>query len=144
MKKEETKIIQLKKEKFSFGLTTILIGIALLIIAIAFLYLLSVKVPEHTFGIEDFIFALVFAVITTLALHWLKFFMQNRPYFGLIMGLFALLIFEYALFQQYKGPYTTVFAVITGLIVIVYLGFHFFKSRGKSKYLEGKEVSEEN
>lgn len=117
-----------KSQKFSGSLLTILLFAVMLIIPLAFFFLLDQKTGSG-FGLVEIFFSLVFAVVTTSFLLWVKSFMMTRPYLGLIIGLVVLIAFEYGLFLRYWGPRTTIFAIIMALVVIVYLGIYFLRFR---------------
>ena len=133
---------ELNKSRFSVGLTTIILAIIMLILPLVFFFLLSQK-TEASFGFIQILFSIVFAIIVTLFLLWLKSFMKNRPYLGFIIGLIALGFSNYGLFFRYKGPYTKTFAIIGSLIVLVYLGFYLFKYRKQNILVKGKDELDE-
>ena len=121
----------------------ITISIIFLVIPLTFFFLLSQK-TEASFGFIQILFSVVFAIIVTLFLLWLKSFMKNRPYLGLIIGIIILGFSDYGLFFRYKGPYTTTFAIISTLIVLIYLGFYFFKYREQNTQVKGKDEFDGN
>ena len=112
----------------------------MLIVPLAFFYLLSVKTAQlspgensYDFGLEEIIFSIIFAFLAVFFLLWLKSFMKTKPYLGIIVGLIALGGFSYSVFFKFKGPYTTTFVIITALIVLSYLGFYFIKYRNEER-----------
>lgn len=122
MKKEVSKNIK------TFDIITIVLAVLMLIIPLAFFFLLSQK-TSAAFGFSEILFSVAFAIVTTLFLMWTKKMEVRNTYLGLVMGILALVAFEYSLFFKYKGPYTTIFAIITGVIVLAFLIINFFKYR---------------
>ena len=125
--------------RFSLGLTTIILTIIMLVIPLAFFLLLDQKTGVG-FGLAEIFFSIVFAILTTIFLLWIRSFMRTRPYLGFIIGLIVLMAFEYGLFLRYVGPYTTTFAMITSLIVLVYFGIFFFKYRKENNNTQIKQI----
>ena len=134
MQKEET------KPGFIPSIMTIVLFIIMLVIPIVFFVLLD-NVTNAGFGIKEILFSIAFAIATTLFLTWIKSFMKNRPYLGLIIGLIILVSFEYSIFLKYIGPYTTTFAIITGLIILIYFGYYFLKFKKENNIPEGFDDS---
>ena len=129
---------EVKQRRLIPSLSTIIITILMLIIPLVFFYLLSVKTAQLSpgenpseFGLEEILFSIIFAFLSVSFLLWLKSFIKIKPYLGLIVGLVALGAFSYSVFFKFKGPYTTTFVILTGLIVLSYLGFCFFKYRNE-------------
>ena len=133
MEKEVTK----EKSRFSLGLTTIILTIIMLVTPLAFFFLLNQKTGE-SFGLAEIFSSIAFAIITTTFLVWIRSFMRTRPYLGSIIGLVVLMVFEYALFLRYSGPYTTTFAIVTGVVILIYFGISFFKYRKLNLQPEGE------
>lgn len=113
---------------FSPGIMTIIVGVLITIISIIFLYILSIKTPA-TFGFAQVLYSIALGIVSMFFLYWIHLFMRKNPYLSLIIGLVALAACIYALFVRYKGPYTTTFAIILGLIVLVYLFMQFAKAK---------------
>ena len=127
---------EVKQRRLIPSLSTIIISIVMLIIPLAFFYLLDIETSANLspgneslneFGLEEILFSIIFAFLSVSFLLWLKSFIKIKPYLGLIVGLVALGAFSYSVFFKFKGPYTTTFVILTGLIVLSYLGFCFFK-----------------
>ncbi len=122
--------MQRKREERNYlqviGISTIILFIMMIIIPIAFFYLLSSSVPEESFGMSEIVFSLIFGILTTSFLFWTKSISNSNPYLGTIIGVLALVSLEYALFIRYSGGYTITFAIISGIVVLIYLGMNFF------------------
>ena len=114
------------KKKFPIEWSTIIVGALFLIIALAFFILLSSK-TSRGFGFTEIIFSVVLAVFISLFLHWIKSITVKNAYLGVIIGIITLIIFDYSIFYRYKGPYTITFVLIASLVVLIYLGIHFFR-----------------
>jgi cation transport ATPase len=117
-----------QEERFKLGITTIVLGISLLVISIMFFYLLSSKTGEN-FGIVQIIFAIITAIFATAFLRWIKFFMLRNPYLGAIIGIGVLGATIYSLRLKFVGPYTNTFSWIIAIVVLVYLFIHFWKGK---------------
>jgi hypothetical protein len=120
-----------ESQGFKLGITTITLGILLLIVSIMFFYLLSSKTGAD-FGLTQIIFAITVALISTALLRWVKFFMTKNPYLGLVIGLLVLGSSIYSLRLKFIGPNTNTFSVIIALIVLAYLFIHFWKGKNKN------------
>ncbi len=110
------------------GLTTIILGILLAVISVLFLYLLNTKTGAP-FGLTQVLYSIVIGIIATFFFYWLNLLMRNNAYMGMIIGIAALGASVYALFVKYSGPYTTTFAIILSIIVLIYLFIQFFKTK---------------
>lgn len=115
-------------EGFKLGISTIILSIVLIAIFIIFFYLVSSKTGSD-FGFTQIMFSILAALIATLFLRWIKFLIKKNPYLGLIIGFLGLGGSLNAVSQKFSGPNTTVFKIITSLIVLIYLFIHFWKSR---------------
>ena len=120
-----------ESERFKPEITTIILGILLLIISNLFLYLLSYKTGAD-FGLSEIILSATISVIAALFLTWIKFFMAKNPYLGLIIGLVLLSASIYSLRLKFKGPYTNTFSIMISVVVLIYLFIHFWKSKKKN------------
>lgn len=81
------------------------------------------------FGIEEILFPLVFAFFMAGFLLWTKSISIRNTYLGSCIGLLGLGMLSYAFYLRYRGPYSSGFMIVTGLVVVVYLGMNFFKYR---------------
>lgn len=124
------------ENKFGIDLPTIVLAIIMLIIPITFLYMLSISSTalfspgyEPKFGVSEILFSVAFAILAVLFLRWIKIIIRKNPYLGLIAGIVILSVFEYALFFRFKGPNTIIFAIVTGVVILIYLGIFFFTNR---------------
>ena len=113
---------------FAIGLATIIVGVLLAILSILFFYLLGTK-TDLKFGIAQIIYSIALGLLAVFFLYWLTLLMKKNAYLGLITGIAAIIASIYAIFVKYSGPYTTTFAIITGVILIIYLFIHFFKAK---------------
>lgn len=135
---------EMKKEKhFLFNYVSLGLMLVFLIIPIMFFFLLSTKVPEETFGIAEIFYSIIFSVLITAFLMWEKSVAMKNPYLGTIIGIIALSVFEYSLFLKYSGTYTTIFAGISSLIVLGFLGYNFYKGL-TAKKLEKDDYYEDD
>jgi len=117
---------------FSLGVVTIISFILILTLTNFFFYFLNAKTGSG-FGFKEILFALTLTILIIGFLSWIKSLIKSNPYFGILSGLTALVVGIVALFIKYKGPNTTVFAIIASIIIIIYLGFYFFKFRKGEK-----------
>jgi ABC-type multidrug transport system permease subunit len=115
-------------QNLKIGITTIILGISLLIIILLFLYLLSSKTGAN-FGIKEITFAIVLSLLITAILRWVKYFMEKNGHLGLVIGLLILGSSIYSLRIKFKGPYTNTFSIISSVLVLIYLFFHFYKRK---------------
>ena len=128
-----------------FGISTLIIGIIMFIISLSFFLTLSTVVEfapggaDTAFGFQEILFSVFFALVVTAFLVWVKSMIEKNAYLGFIIGLLALISFEYSLFFRYSGPYTSVFATIAGVAVLAYLTLHFFKNRKQEQPKREKE-----
>ncbi len=146
MKKEAIKKEDVKEKLFGVS-AAILFGI-FLVIGIVFYVSLSIvksgdKIvstsggvalspndkKDFSFGLEEIIFAIVFALFIVGFLIWTKSIVTRNAYLGAGIGLIGSVILGYAFYLRYKGPYSTGFMIITGLIVLTYIGMNFFKHK---------------
>lgn len=107
---------------------TIALFVFYLVVITVFLYLLDSKTGVG-FGIKEIAFALAAAFLLTALVIWILAVMRKNPYLGLIIGLVIVVLLVNALFIKFKGPYTTIFAVIGVLGTVGDLMYHFFKYR---------------
>ena len=114
-------------KRFSVGLATIVAGILFLILAEAFLYLLSAKTGAP-FSTNEIIFGIILAVVITLFLAWVKFVMKLNKYAGVIVGIIGTGASVYGLTRKFTGPYTTTFAIIGAVIALGYVLINFIKA----------------
>lgn len=142
MPKKEDKSDRAGKH-FIFNYTSLILLIVFLIIPLAFFFLLSTKIPEESFGVAEIAFSIIFAVLATAFLVWTKSLEMKNTYLGTIIGIIALGVLDYALFIRYKGPYTTTFAIISSVIVLIFLGINFVKGL-KNKQKDEEEYYEDN
>ncbi len=116
--------------KFSSGFPTVIFGIAFLILTETFFYLLSEKTSSQ-FGLTQIAFALMLAIVITLFLGWIRLIIRNNKYIGLFMGIVGTAAMVYALTIRYKGAYTTTFAIIGTILILIYIGMQFIKATKK-------------
>lgn len=155
MKKEGKKVEEINEKVIGKG-AAILFG-AFLVIGIMFYATLSVVKsgeniggasgsvtlsPEDkrsfNFGIEEALFALVFAFLITGFLLWVKSMILKNPYLGAGIGIIGIGIMGYGFSLRYWGPYSIVFMIVSGAVAITYLGANFFKYIKKDKYSGGE------
>ncbi|MEK6844254.1 MAG: hypothetical protein AABX83_02400 [Nanoarchaeota archaeon] len=136
-----------KEEKSSFiNKTGIILFGAFLIIGILFYVSLGVvksgenpastngvvtlspgDITDFSFGIKEIIFSIVFAFLMVGFLLWVKSVIEKNAYLGIIIGIITTVILSYAFSLRYRGFYSTIFMVIVSLIVLIFLGFNFWK-----------------
>ena len=118
MKKEE-----IKENRFSFkpSLSTIILAVVILVIALAFFFLLSQE-TGLPFGFLEVIFSIAIAILASLFLAWVRRMIKKNTYLGVIIGLGVLIAFEYGLYQKFQGPYSTTFSIVIAIIFLVFLG----------------------
>ncbi len=110
-----------------------------LFVGLLFFILMNVKKPDIAdFGISEILFSIAFAVFMTGFLLWAKAVSLSNPYLGFVIGLVGTGVLAYAFSLKYRGFYSTIFIIVTGLIVLVYLGINFFKYRKDERYIEGE------
>ena len=110
------------------GISSLILLVFLIILFIAFYYLLNQQVPTKIVGWQQIAMAIVVAIISTVSLGLARGIMHRNPALGIASGLAMLIIALYALFAKYSGPFTTKFAIVGSLGVLVYLGIAFWKS----------------
>ena len=88
-------------------------------------------IKDFSFGIKEIIFAIVFALLMTGFLFWIKSITRKNAYLGAIIGLITCVILIYAFSIRYRGPYSTGFMIIVSLIVLIFLGINFWKFKGR-------------
>ncbi len=132
MKKE----IDMDTEKAKlFGFEAVLLASIMLIIPLSFFILLSIK-TSAPFGISEILFAVVFSIIATLLLLWIKSIMRKNPYTGIVIGVLILVISITSLFYRFSGPYTYAHASAAGIVVLAYLGIEFYRYRKRNVGIE--------
>ncbi len=114
------------QSKFSAGFPTVIFGIIFLILTETFFYLLSEKTSSQ-FGLTQITFALMLTIIITLFLGWVRLIIRGNKYTGLFIGLLGTAAMVYALRLKYQGIYTTIFAIISSLLVLSYIIIQFVK-----------------
>lgn len=129
--------------RFSIDISTIIISIIMIVLPFMFFYLLN-RQTGSGFGLSEASLIIMFAIFSIAFLLWMKSFMKRRPYLGIITGSLAILAFVYGLIQVYYGAYTITFALIGGIVALIYMLIFFFKHRkyiliDKSEGLE-KEI----
>ena len=93
---------------------------------------------EFSFGIKEIIFALSFAFLMTGFLIWTRSIIIKNAYLGGIIGIICSGVLGYAFYLRYRGLYSLVFMIITGAVVISYLGKNFIKYK-KENYVGEEE-----
>ena len=93
---------------------------------------------DFSFGWDEAIFSTVFAFFMVGFLTWTKSIIKKNAYFGVGIGVVGCVILGYAFYLNYRGFYSTGFMILTGLIVLVYLGMNFYKYR-KENYEEDED-----
>jgi hypothetical protein len=114
----------------------VLLGI-FLVIAIVFFALLNSKV-DTGFGLKEILFAIAFAFLMTAFLMWIRSMSLKHAYMGLGTGIVGVLILGYGFALRYKGPYSSAFMIITGIVALGYFGWNFWKFRLRDKYIVGE------
>ena len=112
----------------------LMLFVILLLIAIVFLVMLGSFTGEG-FGFFEILYAVVFAVFVTALLVWCKSIMLRNPYLGASMGVLSVIALGYGFSTQFVGPKSIAFMIITTIIILVYLGFYFFKYKDKEKMI---------
>lgn len=85
------------------------------------------NVRDFSFGLEEILFAFAFAVLMTGFMLWTKSIMKKNVHLGLIIGLLGSIVIGYSFSLKYRGTYSTIFMIIVGLIIVVFLGMNYFK-----------------
>ncbi|MGV8142825.1 MAG: hypothetical protein ACP5NS_04310 [Candidatus Pacearchaeota archaeon] len=116
------------KKGFSVGLTTVIFGILFLILAEAFLYLLSAKTGV-LFGVKEIIFGVMLAIVITLFFAWVKYIIGVNKHLGAIIGIVGTGASVYGLTRKFSGPFTTTFAIIGTIIALGYVLIQFLKAK---------------
>ena len=120
-----------KKGELKMSLILFLIvAVVMLAISLIFFVLLSYK-ADAEFGFKEILYSVVFAIVITFFLLWLRSFMLNRPYIGVVIGLIGIAAGIYGIFLRYRGPYTIAFVIFTSIIILVYVSYYFIKFRKK-------------
>ena len=88
---------------------------------------LSPDNQDFNFGFGEIVFALSFAFVMTWLLVWVKSITRKNPYLGLFIGIISLVILGYGFSLRYRGFYSTIFMIVTGLLIMGYVGVNFFK-----------------
>jgi len=117
-----------KEPIFKLGITTVILFALMLILSVLFFVLLDFKTGKG-FGFSEILFSLILSLFSTAFLLWIKSIMKNNIYLGLWLGLVVLASAEYALFLKYSGQYTTIFGIVSSLIILIYLLKHFYKNK---------------
>ncbi len=125
---EEDSENQDEKKGFSVGLSTIIVGILFLILVETFLYLLSIK-TDAEFGIGKIISGIIISIAIISFFIWVKYIIQINKHLGTIIGITGTGASVYSLTRQFKGPYTTTFAIIGTIIALGYVLMQFIKSK---------------
>ncbi len=128
MKKEDVP----EKGRFRIDFLSVGLFFVLLMIAIVFFYLLNNKTGSG-FGIMEIIISLVFAFVVSALLFWSKTMMVSNAYMGAAIGVFVVILLGYGFTFRYAGTYSTIFMIITGAVILVYLGINFFKYKSEDK-----------
>ncbi len=140
-----------------FGLSAIILFGIFLVIGIVFYVSLSIiksgEKPVYTnggvtlspdekesfsFGLEEFIFAIVFALFMVGFLLWTKSMTSKNAYLGTLIGIIGAVILGYAFYLRYKGPYSILFMIVTSVVILIYIGMNFFRYR-KEDYENDEE-----
>ena len=156
MKKEATKKGEVKEKLFGFSALILLV--VFLVIGIVFFVSLSIVKSERdigrtsgvgtlspdngknfSFGLDEIIFAIVFALFMTGFLVWTKALIRKNAYFGTIIGLVGSIMIGYGFYLSYRGPYSTGFMIVTALVVLVYIGMNFFRYRKEESFEEDED-----
>jgi len=125
-----------KKSKDRFiSLETIILFSIFLGIALVF-YILLNAVKGTGFGILEIIFSLVFAIFVAGLLIWTRNLTMTNAYLGTLSGVLIVVALGYAFYLRYRGKYSTIFMIITGLVILIYFGRNFFKYKGRDGYEE--------
>jgi|SRR3989344_2874961 len=93
---------------------------------------------DFNFGLEEIIYSLVFAFLMAGFLIWVKSLIGKNAYLGVILGIVGTGMFGYGFSKRYWGTYSLIFLSVTGLIILSYLGFSFWKD--KKEYEEDEEL----
>jgi membrane protein YdbS with pleckstrin-like domain len=116
-----------ERRKF-LNIETVILFILFLLIAIIFYILLSAVRPDVAgFGIAEILFSLIFSIFTSGFLVWTKNLTKTNAYLGVLCGIIASVGLGYAFNLRYSGTYSTVFMILTGIVILIYLGRNFFK-----------------
>ena len=94
---------------------------------------------DFNFGLGEIIFAIVFGLFMAGFLAWAKSIMVKNSYLGAIIGIIGGAILGYAFYLKYKGPYSTGFMTVTGLVVLTYLGMNFYRYKKENIYVEKED-----
>lgn len=114
------------------SLKTVLLFISYLIIALSFYYLLAHNLPnQFSFGFFQVVFAAIGALTFTAAFVWIEGFMYTNRYLGLVIGLLLNGAMVYALYLEFEGPKTLLFALAGTIVTLIYLGICFVQVKKK-------------
>lgn len=130
MKKRAREDIQPRR----IDVLAVVLFVVLLLIAIVFFVMLGSFTGEG-FGFFEILFALTFAVFVSALLIWCKSIMLRNPYLGASIGVLSVIALGYGFLTQFTGPKSITFMVITSIIILVYLGFYFFRYKDKEKMI---------
>lgn len=141
------------REKFFNRELFILLGIFLVIGIVFFVSLGALDPPvfsatgevlfspgesDFSFGIVEILFSVVFGIFMTGFLVWTKSISIKNAYLGVGIGLIGMIVLGYAFYLRFRGPYSTGFMIVTGAIVLFYLGKNFLKFKKFDRYIEGE------
>lgn len=122
---------------------SIILFVIFLAIAVSFHIALSIVNPAGkeiaSFGIVEILFSIVFTFFVTGLLIWTKNITMTNSHLGTGCGLIAAIALGYAFYLRYRGFYSTIFMVVTGLVVLIYLGKNFFKYRKEDNVSDDEE-----
>ena len=86
---------------------------------------------DFSLNVKEILFAFAFAALMTGFLMWINSLMMKNPYMGFGAGIIEAGIIEYGFSLNYKGFYSTIFMIIGGLIVLIFLGNSFIKYKNE-------------
>ena len=109
--------------------------VVLLIIGIVFFVMLGGFTGDG-FGYTEGMLAFVFAAFVAAFLLWCKRLMLRNPFLGASIGILGVIALGYGFNLRFAGPKSLTFMFITGAIVLGYLGFYFFRYKGREKVVD--------
>lgn len=122
----------MKKEKqqnrFKNFLIPTIFSAVILFLSIAFFYLLSEKTTK-TFGTGAIIYSLLFALLLFLIFVWLQSLFVKNKYLALGVSLLLLFALVRSILYKFKGPYTTIFLIIGGIVFLAWMILTFLLTK---------------
>jgi|GEM_PF-6969605 len=101
---------------------------------VIFFYFLDTSLGAG-FGAKEILSALASSVIIALFLLWMRRMIRKNTYLGIAISIAGLVAFIYAFLLRFRGPNTTIFLIVFGIVYSVYIGYVYLRNRHrKNKY----------